>query len=286
MNLPTLEPIRDEDLPEFCRFLTENLSRDRTEAAWADAFRQNWCSAKPNNGFVLRHDGRGVGGIGAIYSERPIRGRIERFCNITSWCVQDAFRAQSMRLAMALTAQNGFHFTDLTPTAVVSKTLQFLNFKPMSERQAIWPNVPRPSGRSGGVRVITDPEQIASVLGPDDARAYRDHRHLPWLRHAAVGRPGAWGYVVWKHTRLKRIAGAWILAMSDSERFVRYRWAFGSHLLLRHGLPYTRVESRLLPRVPRPSIELSGYRNKVFKSDTLSAADMSNLYSELVALDL
>jgi hypothetical protein len=286
MNLPTLEPIRDEDLPEFCRFLTENLSRDRTEAAWADAFRQNWCSSKPNNGFVIRHDGRVVGGIGAIYSERPIRGRTERFCNITSWCVQDAFRSQSMRLAMAVTAQKGFHFTDLTPTAVVSKTLQFLNFKPMNERHAIWPNVPWPFGGPAGARVVTDPERIASVLGPDDAKAYRDHRHLPWLRHAAVGQGSGWCYVVWKRTRLKRIAGAWVLAASDPERFLRDRWAFGGYLLLRYGLTYTRVESRLLPRVPKPSIELSGYRNKVFKSNTLTAADMSNLYSELVALDL
>jgi hypothetical protein len=38
--------------------------------------------------------------------------------------------------------------------------------------------------------------------------------------------------------------------------------------------------------VPKPSIELAGYRNKVFRSETLTQADISNLYSELVALDL
>jgi hypothetical protein len=156
----------------------------------------------------------------------------------------------------------------------------------MNERQAVWPNVPGPFGRLAAVRVITVPERIESLLAPDDAKAYRDHRHLPWLGHMAVGRPGAWCYVVWKRTRLKGITGALVLAASDAEQFLRCRWALGSHLLLRHGLPYTRVESRLLPRVPKACIELSGYRSKVFKSDTLAAADMSNLYSELVALDL
>ena len=68
--------------------------------------------------------------------------------------------------------------------------------------------------------------------------------------------------------------------------FLRYRMALGSYLLVHHGLLYTRVESRLLPRLPALSIELLGYRSKVFRSDTLTAADMSNLYSELVALDL
>lgn len=286
MNLPTLEPIRDADLPEFCRFLTENLHRERSAAAWAEAFQQSWCPTKPNNGFLLRHEGRIVGGIGAIYAERPVRGRTERFCNITSWCVLDAFRAQSMRLAMAVTEQPGFHFTDLTPTELVSRTLQFLKFKPMNERHALWPNLPWPFARFAGVRVVTDPEQIGRLLAADDAKAHRDHRHLPWLRHVAVGRPEAWCYVVWKHTRLKQVTGAMILAVGDPERFLDYRWALGSHLLLRHGLPYTRVESRLLLRLPRFSFELSGYRNKVFKSDTLTASDMSNLYSELVALDL
>lgn len=286
MSLPILEPIRDEDLPEFCRFLSENLSRERSAEAWAKAFTQNWCPGKPNHGFLIRHEGRIVGGIGAIYAERRVRGRSERFCNITSWCVLDAFRAQSMRLAMALTAQRGFHFTDLTPTEVVSKTLQFLKFKPMNERHAIWPNLPWPFARLAGVRVVTDGEQIGQLLDADDGKAYRDHCHLPWLTHLAVGRTGAWCYVVWKRTRLKGITGAIIMALSEPELFLRYRLALSSYLLVHHGLSYTRVESRLLPRLPTLCFELSGYRSKVFKSDTLTAADMSNLYSELVALDL
>ncbi|TMG97347.1 MAG: hypothetical protein E6H69_13085 [Betaproteobacteria bacterium] len=198
----------------------------------------------------------------------------------------DAFRAQSMRLAMAVAAQPGFHFTDLTPTEVVSKTLQFLKFKPMNERHAIWPNLPWPLVRLGGIRVLSDPAQIGPLLAPDDAKAYRDHRHLPWLRHLAVGVTDAWCYVVWKRTRLKGITGAVIIALSDAELFLRYRMALGSYLLVHHGLLYTHVESRLLPRLPALSIELLGYRSKVFRSDTLTAADMSNLYSELVALDL
>jgi hypothetical protein len=127
---------------------------------------------------------------------------------------------------------------------------------------------------------------MEAVLPADAAKAFRDHRHLPWLRHLAVGRDAAWCYLVWRPTVLKRVRGAMVLAFSDAGLFLRYRLAVGSHLLLRHALPYTRVESRLLPRVPRPSIELAGYRSKVFKSDTLTEADISNLYSEIVALDM
>lgn len=286
MALPSLHPIHDDDLPEFCRFLTEHLSAERTPEAWAQAFRQDWCADKPNNGFLLRHEGRIVGGIGAIYAERLVRGRPERFCNITSWCVLDAFRTQSGRLAMAVVSQPGYNFTDLTPTEVVARTLQFFKFKPMDERHLVWPNLPWPAHGLSGVRVVADPARIGELLAPDDAKAFHDHRHLPWLRHLAVGRDGAWCHVVWRTTRLKNVSGAMVLAFSDGELFLRHRLAVASHLLLRHALPYTRVEARLLPRAPKPSIELAGYRNKVFRSETLSPADISNLYSELVALDL
>jgi hypothetical protein len=286
MALPTLHPIRDEDLPAFCRFLTEHLSNERSPEAWAEAFRQNWCRDKPNNGFMLRDGERIVGGIGAIYAERMVRGRPERFCNITSWCVLDAYRTQSGRLALAVVSQPGFHFTDLTPTEVVSKTLQFFKFKPMDERHLIVPNVPWPFGPAASVRVVADPARIEALLGPDDARAYRDHRHLPWLHHLAVGHRDRWTHVVWRRTRLKNVPGAMILAVGDAELFLRCRLAVGNHLLWRHAAPYMRIEARLLPRLPRPSLVLAGYRNKVYRSDTLTERDISNLYSELVALDL
>ena len=285
MGLPILEPIRDQDLPAFCRFLTVHLGAERTPEKWALAFQQNWGVAKPNNGFLIRDQDRIVGGIGAIYAERVLRGRPERFCNITSWCVLEAYRAQSMRLAMAVVSQPGFHYTDLTPTEVVSKMLQFLKFKPMNERQVVWPNVPWPFARPGRVRVIVDYNAIEQVLSRAEAKVFNDHRHLPWLRHVALGRPGAFCHVVWKPNRLKGVPGAMVLAFSDAELFLRHRFPLAGHLLRRGNL-YTRVESRLLPRVPTPSRELTGFRNKVFRSDTLTEADISNLYSEIVALDL
>jgi len=79
MTRPVIEPIKDSDLLEYCRFLTENLSRERTAEAWAQAFKQDWGVDKPNNGYMLKDGGRIVGGIGAIYSERLIRGKPELF---------------------------------------------------------------------------------------------------------------------------------------------------------------------------------------------------------------
>lgn len=285
MSLPILEPITDERLLDYCRFLQENLYRDRTPESWAESFRQNWGVESPNHGFMLTKEGEIVGGIGAIYAERIIRGLPERFCNITSWCVLDAYRAQSMRLAMAVTSQAGYHFSDLTPTEVVSKTLQFLKFKPMKESHAVWPNFPWPFAGFGSVRIETNLDAIESLLSEDDARAFRDHRHFPWLNHLAIGTPGAFCHIVFNTTELKHLPGAFIIACSNPEIMLRHRLALGNHLLLKHGLVFSRMETRLLPELPRPCIELKGYRNKVYLSQTLNESDVSNLYSEIVALE-
>jgi len=164
--------------------------------------------------------------------------------------------------------------------------LQFLKFRPMNERQAVWPNFPWPFARLSGVCVITDHDRLGQVLSDEDNSVYQDHRHLTWLNHLAIGRPGDFCYLAYKESRLRGLPGAYILSFSDSRRFLDYRLSLGSHLLFRHGLLFTRTESRLLHKTPRPGIELKGFRNKVFRSDTLSESDISNLYTEIVALDI
>ena len=85
---------------------------------------------------------------------------------------------------------------------------------------------------------------------------------------------------------LKGLPSGEILGVSDGGLFLRYHRVFGSHVLRRHGMVTTRIESRLLPRTPVLAKDLVGYRPKMYKSDSLNAKDIDNLYSELVALDL
>lgn len=287
MALPKLEPVRDEDLPEFCAFLHEHLSPSHPAEVWADAFRQAWGVDKPNNGFMIRDENGGIaGGIGAIYAAYPVRGKLEKFCNITSWVVLDSYRTQSMRLAMAVVSQPGFHFTDLSPTAVVEQSLKFLKFKPMDERRIALFNLPAPHQRLAGLRVLSDDGAIEAALDDAAAKVYRDHRHFPWLRFVAVGKGRDWSLVVYKRAMLKGLPSAEIIGFTNPGNVLRCLPLLGCHFLL-GGMATTRVELRLLPGLPAwPHKVLAGYRNKVFRSDTLGEVDIQNLYTESAALDL
>jgi hypothetical protein len=281
---PAVEPIRSETLQEFCTFLHTHLNSGIPADKWASAFRQDWGVTESNHGFGMRDgDGRLVGGIGAIYAERIIRGRPERFCNITSWCVLEEYRSHSMRLAMALVSQPGYHFTDLSPTKVVAGTLKFLKFKLMDRRATAMPALP---SWTPGVRTVNDPDAIETALNPADAKVFRDHRHFPWLRHVAIGRPGAYCHIAIKTARMKRLPCADILYVSDPELFLRYRPTVSRYLLLHCHILSMRIESRLLPRLPKLSAQVDDYFLKVFRSETLLESDISNFYSEAACLPL
>jgi hypothetical protein len=230
----------------------------------------------------MRDEGSVVGGIGAFYAERTVRGQQEHFCNITSWCVLDSHRKYSMQLAMSIAGQPGYHFTDFSPTRIVAGALQFLKFKSLDEGVAVIPNLPVPT-LSG--RVITDPVEIDRSLSGTMATIWRDHSAFPWLKHLIVGGPADWCHVIYKQGRFKGLACANIIYVSDGQAFDRHLNRLGWHFFW-HGILTTHIEKRMLTHLPKLARVRTGFNPKQFLSQTLAPSDIDYLYSESVALDL
>jgi hypothetical protein len=279
---PSVEPIVEAGLEEFAAFLHEHLNRSRTPSVWAADFRRNLRPESPNFGFALRDGTRLVGGIGALYADRPVAGRVERFCNITSWCVLNEYRQHSTRLAMAVLAQGDRTYTDFSPTAVVGSTLRFLKFTELDDRRAVVLNVP---GWRPGVRVFTRPEQIRQRLSGEALLAYDDHLCHPWLQHLVVGDDRGWCHVIHRRAQLRNLPAALVLHISDRDVFARSFRRLANHWLGR-GLPITLVECRMTHGRPWPSLVQSGFNRKLVRTQSLDPATVDYLYSESVAFDL
>src|SRR6478735_810308 len=101
-----LTPITDADVAAVADFLHANHN-DRVP--WAlSCSAAPWKVEAPNHGFMLRDGQRVVGTLLALYSERLVAGRVERFCNMGSWCVLPDYRSRSILLVKALLAQDGY----------------------------------------------------------------------------------------------------------------------------------------------------------------------------------
>ncbi|NTV70748.1 MAG: hypothetical protein HGA71_11425 [Azonexaceae bacterium] len=282
MAKPVIEPITEQTLPEFAAFLETNMPVSRTARDWISGLLANWCVSRPNYGFLMRDEGKVVGGIGAYYADRIIRGQPARFCNITSWCVLDSHRKYSMQLAMNVVAQPGYNFTDFSPTKVVAGTLQFFKFKSLDEAVAVIPNLPLFSF-SG--RVLTKPSDIERSLNGEMLTIWKDHAKFPWLRHVVVGQVDDWCHIIYKRGKFKRLPCANVIYISNGAVFNRYLTRLSSHFFW-HGMMSTHIERRFLAKVPRLAVIRTGFNAKQFLGSSLAPSDIDYLYSETVALDL
>ena len=134
-----------------------------------------WDVDAPNAGFMLLDGDTVVGAHLAFYSERTIDGRRERFCNLGAWCVLPEHRFHGLRLLKALLAQDGYHFTDLSPSGNVVPLNERLGFRCSTPRTALVPE-PAVAVAAGPRRISADPAVIERTLTGRELELYRDHR--------------------------------------------------------------------------------------------------------------
>jgi hypothetical protein len=279
-----MQPITEADAGRVGEFLHEHLNPRVSAEHWARSIDVPWNVERPNAGFMLLDGDDVVGAHLAFYSERIIDGRPERFCNLGAWCVLPAYRFHGLRLLKALLAQEGYHFTDLSPSGNVVGVNVKLSFKFLDTATALVPNLPWPSWPGRGV-VSSDPAVIERTLTGGELQLYRDHAHATAARHVVLRRGDEWCYVVLRKDRRKNLPlFASVLHVSNPDLLRSMARPFARHLLIRHGALATLAEERVVKHRPRLSFGLRSPRRKMFRSPHLEQSDIDYLYSELVCV--
>ena len=273
-----LSPITDADIAAVADFLRVNY-KDRIP--W-DIMARPWKVDAPNHGFMLHDAQRIVGTHTAFYSERLVAGRMEWFCNLGTWYVLPEFRSHSIRLIKALLAQDDYHFTALTPDHKVVSIHTKLRFHPLDTSGALIPNLPWPTP-PGRTTISTDPDVIESTLAGVELELYRDHAQALAARHLVLLRGPDSCYVIYRETSIKAVPVAVILHVSNPQLFHQAIVALTRHLLVRHRLPATLAELRIIGHQPRLSFEVTAWP-KMYRSASLTPDQIDDLYSELVCV--
>jgi hypothetical protein len=278
-----LAPITDADVAAVADFLHANLN-DRVP--WDRAISSApWEVEAPNHGFMLRDGQRVVGTQLAFYSERPVDGRAERFCNLSSWCVLPEFRAHSLRVHKAVLAQDGYHVTSFTPIEKVVQIHTRFKFRFLDTSAVLIPNLPWPT-RPGRTTISADPAVIEGTLSGTELELYRDHAQALAARHVVLTRGADSCYVMYRETRLKRVPMAVIVHVSNPALFHRAMIPLTRHLLVRRRLLATLAELRFIGHRPPPLSLKAPAAPKMYRSDSLEPGQIDDLYSELVCLPM
>lgn len=276
-----LTPITDDDVETVADFLSANLNG---RVPWRQSCSTvPWQVDAPNHGFMLRDGQRVVGTVLALYSERKLAGRVERFCNMGSWCVLPDYRSRSISLLNALLKQEGYNFTTLSPDDGPQEILQWLKFRFLDTSAAFIPNLPWPT-LPGRTRVSADPDVINRTLAGPVLELYRDHAHAMAAHHLVLIRGEKSCYVMFRKFRHKGVPiFANVLYVSNPLLFHEMLAPLTRHLLLRHGLVATLTELRLIENKPRLSFGLRNWP-KMYRSAGLDPEEIDYLYSELTCV--
>jgi len=275
-----LSPITDADVAAVADLLHVNYN---DHVPWARSLMaEPWKVEAPNHGFLLRDGQRVVGAHTAFYSERLVAGRVERFCDLGTWYVLPEFRSHSLRLIKALLAQDGYHFTALSPSHEVTPIHDWLGFLPFDTAAALILNLPWPA-QPGRTMISTDPDVIESTLTGTELKLYHDHAQALAARHVIVIRDSDSCYVMYRQTTIKAVPLAVILHVSNPQLFRRAIFPLTRHLLVRHRLLATVAELRIIgDRLPL-SFKVTSWP-KMYRSAALGADQFDDLYSELVCV--
>jgi hypothetical protein len=275
-----LFPITDADIAAVADFLRVNY---RNRIPWArSGLAGPWKVEAPNHGFMLRDGQRVVGTLLALYSQRLVAGRMERFCNLTSWCVLPDYRSRSISLLTALLAQEGYHFTGLTPNEGVQEILAWLRFRFLDTSAAVVPNLPWPT-LPGRTRISADPDVIQRTLAGTELELYHDHAQALAAHHLVLIRGQDSCYVMYREVRCHNVPAAIVLHVSNPDLFHRAVIPLTRHLLVRHRLVATLAELRIIERKPHLSFKRHGWP-KMYRSASLEPGQIDYIYSELACV--
>jgi hypothetical protein len=199
------------------------------------------------------------------------------------WFVLPAYRSHSIRLLMAMLAQQGYHFTFLSASDTVRAIISRLGFRWLDTSAALIPHLPWPT-LPGRTRISSEPDVIERTLAGTDLEVYRDHARALAVHHHVLIRDRDSCHVMYREYRYKNVPlYAVLLHVSNPDLFHRALIPLTRHLLLRHGLVATLGELRIMGHQPRLLFKLNAWP-KLYRSASLEPGQIDNLYSELVCV--
>jgi len=277
-----VRPANAGDIEAVCALLHENMSARIDTARWRNLLDYPWRPADSGRGTVALDGGRVVGFLGLVSVDRPIDGRIERFCNICAWYLLKEYRGRGIgqEIQRASIADPNITYTILTATAATGRAFAAHGFRVLDAERYI---LRRRERATAGLECIEGRCAIEPLLNAASSTIFESHRDFN-LRHLVARAGGSSCYVVLQVKRKgENIDYHEILYLSDRAFFAEHAQALAD-VLLAPEKAVLAVDKRFL-LVPMPweteALELPRW----YRSH-LKPAQIDHLYSEIPLLDL
>jgi GNAT superfamily N-acetyltransferase len=279
-----VRPATVDDIERVVDLLYDNMSQKIPKTRWRNILDYPWRPADADRGCVAVDGDRAVGFLGLVYADRPIAGRIERFCNICAWYLLKDYRGQGIgqRIQFAAVADPKMTYTVMTATLATGRAFSANSgFSVLDESRYL---LRRRAGSRGDLEIIDDLDTIASRLSPADRKLFEDHRPYN-LRHLLLRSGGASCYVAMQVKRKgDDIDYHEVMYASDPALLAGVCQALAD-TILPAGKAVLAVDKRFVPA--GQAWESEGLRlPRWYRSASVPPARIDHLYGEVALLDL
>ena len=272
----------EEAYPLFVKFNNSRLSKDE----WRQLFIDHWQSNEGYIGYVLEDRKRIVGFLGLMFSHRILNRQRKKFCNLTSWVVDDHFRNQSLFLILPVLKLTDYTLTIHTASKETYAAAKKLGFRDFESHFRIILPLPSINTLFISCHIEINGKNFNKILEDESLQAYKAHLRFRCF-HVYIRSSLGNCYLIGARVFRKNLPFAQIYHISDSKVFAKFATRIASVVGLKIKTFAMLVDERFLEGntiVPPCACSLSNPR--MYKSDSLERSNIDLLYSELPVLNI
>jgi len=279
-----IRPATMADIEPVCSLLHEHMDARFSPDRWRRLMTYRWLDDKPDFGRVAIVDGRLVGFVGMVYSDRVLEGRRHRIVNICAWCLNKAHRKAGFgfELMRSAIADDAMSYTILTSSSRSVSLLDAIGYRILDDDRRIW--IAR--GDPTGLEIEEDPSRILRRVDSVARDMLRDHDELPIRPVLLADRTGSCLAVFSVAKKRDDVTYYDVLHLTNPLFLAARAQAIADALLPRDRKAVLAVDTRLLQGHANDGTAERLLVPRYYKSSTLQPGQIDNMYSELQILDL
>jgi ribosomal protein S18 acetylase RimI-like enzyme len=279
-----IRPATMADIEPVCSLLHEHMDARFSPDRWRRLMTYRWLDDKPDFGRVAIVDGRLVGFVGMVYSDRVLEGRRHRIVNICAWCLNKAHRKAGFgfELMRSAIADDAMSYTILTSSSRSVSLLEAIGYRILDDDRRIW----IAKGDPTGLEIEVDPSRILRRVDSVARDMLRDHDELPVRPVLVADRTGSCLAVFSVAKKRDDVTYYDVLHLTNPLFLAARAQAIADGLLPRDRKAVLAVDTRLLQGHANDGTAERLLVPRYYKSSTLQPGQIDNMYSELQILDL
>lgn len=286
----TIEKASSKDFEKVypCLQRFEDLGAGNSKEEWKRIFIDYWETPEDFCGYMLLKNGQVKGYLGLIFSNRIFNNKPEKFCNLTTWIVDEDSRNQSLPLLLQALKLKDYTFTcftaDSRTTAVILSRLGFMDFE--VHQRVLLPIPDFRMKKQGSYICEFNLQRIRSYLNENDRVIFDNHQMFD-CEHLVLKSGEKYSYIILKRVRRRNMPFAKVHYVSNVGYFAESIENFIIKICIRFRVFGVMIDERYLGNYRlRKSFRHEIRQKAYFKSnsDTLDKNQIDTLYSESVIL--